>query len=199
MPRVGSPRGTGRGANTSTPKPQSNPKPAPEQPAGDLGDYGFSFGEPPLNVQGIPGGGGYVPLPAAVSSPQAPSPESGGMLRKLFNAGLIGLGSVLGYNAIFGESEDDAARRQYREQTLMDLLMGVPEQSGNQAMLMQDLSRAENMLRSRERSPNMRFRTPRPSSDLRGLLSQSDLARIKQYRMGAGRSLAESLAAEGLY
>lgn len=121
------------------------------------------------------------------------------MLRKLFNAGLIGLGSVLGYNAIFGESEEDAARRRYQEQTLMNLLMGVPEQSGNQAMLMQDLSRAETMLRLTEQSPNMRFRTPRPSSDLRGLLSQSDLARIKQYRMGAGRSLAESLAAEGLY
>lgn len=179
----------------SKPSKPSKPQPAPEQraPSTVQGEFGFEGSQ--LEPFGVilptsTGGGGV---------PQAPPAESGGVLRKLLSAGLIGLGGALGYNALFGASDEQVNRRSFQEQQIMDLLMGVPEQNAMTGMARGDLGLAYQLARMESPRNDFRMKNISSSPDLRGLLGRSDLNRIRQARMVADMSLGQALAMEGIY
>lgn len=186
--RVGSPRVRRR---ENPPKPQ----PASEQQGPSLPEGHPQFIGPRSFNGPQPAGA----LPGVGPAPQAPPAESGGVLRKLISAGLIGLGGALGYNALFGPSEAQTNRRSFQEQQIMDLLMGVPEQNAMMGMARGDLGLAYQLAQMEGPRDNFRMKNISSSTDLRGLLSRSDLNRIQQARMVGNMSLSQALAMEGIY
>lgn len=178
----------------------------------DPGYFGFSNPNDPeyfgvSNPKGvIPSDPAPLPQRRPQTNPQAdsqndpqPDPQKAGILRRLFQLGLVGMGGALGYSALTGPDAAQVSRDNATEQQLMSILMGVPDQIGQNALHMQDLAMASRLMGADQPMKHRRLKNVKFSPELADMLSEYDTRRIMNARMTMKQTLAEALAAEGLY